>query len=137
MRACRSIGGSLRNPLLVTGVGVEAVFPRQLVALRLFQVLADHFGDQLGKTHLRSPTELLPRLAGVAEQTVHFRRPEIARVDGNDAAALLVVAALLLSLPLPADREPELLRRRVHKIAHAVLLPDAITKSSALSCCSI
>src|SRR6266581_4593876 len=122
MRASSSIGGSLDKRLLVTGVGFEAVFSRELVALRLFQVLADHFGDQLRKTHLRGPSELLPRLARVAEQAVHFRRTEIARVNGHDAAAFLVVAAFFLSFSLPADREPELLRRRVHKIAHAVLL---------------
>src|SRR5712692_10923726 len=122
MRACSSIGGSLRNPLLVTGVGVEAVLSRQLVALRLFQVLADHFGDQLRKTHLRSPPELLPRLARVAEQAFHFGRPEITGVNGDDAAAFLVMAALFPSFSLPADRDPELLRRRVRKIAHAVLL---------------
>src|SRR5713101_4688560 len=107
MRACSSIGGSLRNPLLVTSVGVEAVLSRQLVALRLFQVLADHFGDQLGEQHLRLPGELLPRLTRVAEQTVHFGRPEIAGVNGDDTAAFLVMAAFFGSFSLPADRDPE------------------------------
>src|SRR6266849_5520788 len=122
MRAWSSIGGSWISPLLVTGVGVEAVLSRQLVALRLFQVLADHFGDQFGEQHLRLPPELLPRLARVAEQAVHFGRPEITGVNGDDAAAFLVMAALSPSFSLPADRDPELLRRRVRKIAHAVLL---------------
>src|SRR5882757_2015705 len=41
------------------------------------QIARDHLPDQLGERRFRRPAELLARLAGIANQQVHFSRPEI------------------------------------------------------------
>src|SRR5262249_25982440 len=55
-------------------------------------------------------------------QAVHLGRAEIVRVDCDDAAAILVVAALLFALALPGDAHAELPARGDDEFAHGVLL---------------
>jgi hypothetical protein len=49
----------------------------------------DHFGNQFGEADFWRPSEFLARLGGVAEQGFHFGGPEVARIDLDDAVALL------------------------------------------------
>src|SRR5436190_14907563 len=47
------------------------------------QIARHHLLDELGERRLRLPAELLVRLAGIADQKIHFGRAEIHRVDTN------------------------------------------------------
>src|SRR5260370_18591982 len=61
-----------------------------------------HFLDELRKARLRIPAELLPRLAGVADQEIDFGRAEIYGIDANQSlAGFLVDAGLLDALAAP------------------------------------
>src|SRR3954469_22557698 len=103
---------------LVEVVGVVTVLLHQLVALGGLQVLAHHLGHELAELDARLPAELGARLGGIAQQRLDFRRAEIARVDGDDAAAELVVALLVHALALPGDLEADLLARRLDELPH-------------------
>src|SRR5579859_1640418 len=107
--------------LLVVVVGGEAMLLHELVALGRLEVLAHHLGDELGEADARRPAELRARLAGVAQQARDLRRPEIPRVHRDDAAPVRE-PLLVHALAAPLDGKPDLARRRVHEIAHAVLL---------------
>src|SRR5262249_11001815 len=73
---------------------------------------------QLRECSLRLPTELLPRLAGVADQEVDLGRAEIARIDPyHDLAALAVDAGLLDALAAPLDAAADLGKGEFHHLA--------------------
>src|SRR5262249_28876989 len=61
-------------------------------------------------------------LARVAQQSVHFGRAEMARIDGHDATPLRVITALIYSLAFPADWHAELFRRGDDEFTHRMLL---------------
>src|SRR4051812_23223770 len=121
-----------RFTLLVALVDGVAVAAGELVALGERQVRAHHFRDQLGEADLRLPAELRARLGGVAEQRVHFRRAEVARVDAHDGLArlerrkalghALEDADLLGAFAFPGELELDLARGALDELAHAALL---------------
>src|ERR1700686_3027632 len=51
------------------------------------KIACHHVLDQLREARLRLPAELLPRLAGVADQEIDFGGPEIRGIDANDGLA--------------------------------------------------
>src|SRR4051812_16894310 len=107
---------------LVEVVSIVAVLLHELVALGGLQVLPHHLAHQLRELDPRLPAELGARLGGVAEERLHFRRAEIARVDRDDALAAFVEALLVDALALPADAHADLLAGGLDELAHAVLL---------------
>src|SRR5882672_8766346 len=93
----------------------------ELLALGFLEVGADHLGHQLGKADLGFPAELAASLGGIAEQALHLGRAEIPGVDRDDAAPILIVAALLRALALPGDAHAELPGGGDDELPHAVL----------------
>src|SRR5438552_3596971 len=68
------------------------------------EVAGHHFADQLGERRLRLPAEFLARLAGIADQEIHFGRAEINRIDAHQCfAGFLVDAGFLHALAAPFD----------------------------------
>src|SRR5204863_5103570 len=117
---------------LVAFVHPVAVPPRELVALGEAQVLARHLRHQVLETDLRLPAELRLRLAGVAEQAVHLRGPEIVWIDPHHGLAALergeaLVARardarrLVLAAALPVELDAVFGRHRVDEIADTAL----------------
>src|SRR6185295_805330 len=102
--------------------GGEAVALDELVALGGLQVLAHHLRDQLAEADARRPAELALRFRSVAEERVDLGGTQVAGIEGDDAAALLVVALFVGALALPADAHAELGRGLLDELAHAVLL---------------
>src|SRR5438552_5582218 len=84
-------GEAPRRSLVIVVCG-EAMLLHELVALGGLEVLAHHLGDELGEADLRRPAELRERIARIAEERIELGRPEVARIDRDDAAALRVVA---------------------------------------------
>src|ERR1700730_4687809 len=58
---------------------------------RDLEIAGHHFADQWRQPRLRLPAELLPRLAGIADQEIHFGRAEINRIDPHQGLAGLLV----------------------------------------------
>src|SRR5712692_4607779 len=121
-KSLRAFTGEAPRRSLVVVVCGESMLLHELVALGGFEVLAHHLGDELLEAYLRRPAELRARLARIAEERLDFGRPEVARIDRHDAAARRVVALLAHAPAAPLERQPDLARRRVHEVAHAVLL---------------
>src|SRR5262245_28865109 len=91
------------------------------VALRQPEVLAHHLGDELLERDARRPAELGPRLGGVAEQGLHLRGAEIARIDAYDRAPVLVEALLALAGAAPGQAHAEEPGGALDELAHAEL----------------
>src|ERR1700691_370321 len=78
-----------------------------------------HLLDQLRKARLRFPTELLARLAGVADQKIDFGGTEIHGIDAHDSfAGLLVDAGLVGALAAPLNDAADLGEGEFDKFAH-------------------
>ena len=119
--------------LFVVIHGLVAVLLHQFVAFGGLQVLAHHLGHQFVEADLRRPAQLVLGLAGVAQQGLDFGGAEVARVDGDDAAAPLSpalslggrgrneVALLVDALAFPADCHAELLGGGVDEVPDRVL----------------
>src|SRR5260370_7904663 len=79
------------------------------------KIARHHFLDRLRKARLRLPAELLPRLAGVADQFVDFGGTKIRRIDANDGlAGLPAHAGSFPTLPPPFDTPPPLPLSNLH-----------------------
>src|SRR5260370_9733836 len=61
------------------------------------EIARHHFLDELRKARLRLPAELLPRLAGVADQEIDFGRAQIYGIAANQILAGFLVDAVLLN----------------------------------------
>jgi hypothetical protein len=68
---------------------------KDAVATHFGQVHLDHFAHQFIECDFMAPAEPLARLARIAKQCVRFGRPEIARIDLNEDAAIALVEPLL------------------------------------------
>src|SRR5260370_20964393 len=83
------------------------------------QIARHHFLDQLRKARLRLPAELLPRLAGVADQLVDLGGTKIRRIDANDGLArFLVDAGFFDTLAAPFDSPADLRECKFDAFAH-------------------
>src|SRR5260370_2687528 len=83
------------------------------------KIARHHFLDQLRKARLRLPAELLPRLAGVADQHVDFGGAEIRRIDANDGlAGFPVYAGFFDTLAAPFDAAPYFREGKFDEFAH-------------------
>src|SRR5690606_11301851 len=103
------------------------------------QVGLDHFGNQRLEGYAVRPTEAGSGFRGVAQQEIHFVRPEIAGIDLDQFLARTGIYALLVhAAPCPFD--PAIddgeglldefahrmgLPRRQHEVVRLVLLKDA------------
>ena len=74
-RPCRD--GRRRRPSCLSAQTER--LPLAASCLAIFEIARDHVLDQLRKAGLRLPAELLPRLAGVADQQIDLGRTEIGR----------------------------------------------------------
>ncbi len=70
------------RPSGVVAAGVSRV-EEGLLLFGGFQVRGDHHVDELLEADLRLPAEGFARLGCIAQEDVHFRRAEIAGVDGH------------------------------------------------------
>src|SRR5580692_10910023 len=116
--------------LLVVVVNLVTLFLDHGVAPRLAEIPLYHLRHQLRETNLGTPTKLLARFGGIAEQGFHFRRAEIPRVHPNQRAARYRIDADLIDplappLDLHVEQRPggndevtdrELLARCDHKV---------------------
>ncbi len=93
----------------------------QLVALGGFEIRMHHFRHQLLKTNAGTPTQLAPRLAGIAEQGFDLGGTEVARINGDHALAGAIMGFFLDTLPAPGQRDAQFSRCRADEIAHTVL----------------
>src|SRR3984957_19384003 len=83
------------------------------------KVARHHFLDQLRKTRLWLPAELLARLAGVADQFIDFGGAEIYGIDANQRlAGLLFDAGFLDTLAAPLDAAADLGECKFDEFAH-------------------
>src|SRR6266404_2077992 len=83
------------------------------------KIARDHFPDELREACLRLPAELLPRLAGVADQLIDFGGAEIGRIDAHDGlAGFPVDAGFLDTLAAPLDAAADLRERQFDEFAH-------------------
>src|SRR5579871_4468196 len=89
----------------------------------LRKVAGHHFLDQLRKARLRLPAELLPRLAGIADQEIDLGGAEIDGIDPHHGlAGLLVDAGLLDALAAPFDAAADLGKGELDELAHRARL---------------
>src|ERR1700690_1228922 len=89
------------------------------LAPRDCKISRHHLLDELGEARLRLPAELLPRLAGVADQKIDFGRAEIHGINTNGGLAGLPVDACLLdTLAAPLDAASDFGERQFHEFAH-------------------
>src|SRR5258708_39678148 len=87
------------------------------------QVRLDHLAHEFVKSYGGAPTEPLICLARIAEQRIHFRGTEIARIDlDQDLAALRVDAHFIETLTSPGDRAPDMRERAFDEFAHRMRL---------------
>src|SRR5688572_11007309 len=73
----------LTKSLVVVESSVAMPF-YQFVALRSLEVFTHHFSYQLRKPYLRTPAELVARLARVAQQRFDLGWAEVARINSHD-----------------------------------------------------
>jgi hypothetical protein len=91
------------------------------VALEELQVALHHLVHQGLQVVLVFPAEHALGLAGVAFQVVHFGRAVVARVDGHQGLAGLLVDALLLhALAFPLELDAHFGEGQVDEVAHGV-----------------
>src|SRR4051812_20642491 len=82
------------------------------------KIARDHLFHELGEWRLRLPAELLVRLAGIADQNIHFGRAEIHRVDANDGlAGFLVDPGFIDALAAPFDAAADFGKRQLDELA--------------------
>src|SRR5256885_7115850 len=89
--------------LLAAAVNAVAVAAHERIALGGLEVFLRQFGHQLAERHPRFPFQLPARLGRIAEQGIDFSGTIVARVNGDDDAALGVVALLARPLAAPTD----------------------------------
>src|SRR6266850_1965094 len=77
----------MRAALFMTCRDPVAVVPNDRITLGVLHVLIYHFGDQLRESQFRLPAKHPVSLAGVAEQSVHFGRPEVAWIGPHHELA--------------------------------------------------
>src|ERR1700687_5502762 len=83
------------------------------------KIARHHFLDELLKARLGLPAQLLPRLAGVADQLIDFGGAEIGRIDANDGlAGFPVDAGFLDTLAAPLDAAADLRECQFDELAH-------------------
>src|SRR5271154_1549456 len=87
------------------------------------KIARHHFADKLRQGRLRLPTELLARLAGIADQEVDFGRTEINRIDPHHGlAGLLVDAGFFDALAAPLDLAADFGERKLDEFAYRARL---------------
>src|SRR5215469_11370437 len=98
----------------------SAACPAALMLLsHHFQIVHDHLGHELAEAHLVLPAELASGLGRIPMKIVHFRRAEIARIDGDqDLAGLGVHPLLLGSRTAPGDLPADLAEGKLDELAH-------------------
>src|ERR1700687_1399871 len=83
------------------------------------KIARHHFPDELREARLRLPAQLLPRLAGVADQLIDFGGAEIGRIDTNHGrAGFPVDAGFLDPLAAPLDAAVDLRECQFDEFAH-------------------
>src|SRR5947209_17460622 len=83
------------------------------------KIACHHFLHELGQTGFWFPAELLPRLAGIADQQVHFGRAEVGRIDPNDRlAGFPVCAGFLHALAAPFDAAADFGKRQLDELPY-------------------
>src|SRR6266404_5716534 len=113
----------MRAALFMTCRYPVAVVPNDRITLGVLHVLIYHFGDQLRESQFRLPAKHPVSLAGVAEQSVHFGRPEVAWIDAHeDLLRARVDADLVDSRAAPSDVHAQVLAGPLHELAHRMLL---------------
>src|ERR1700756_4672322 len=85
----------------------------------LAQIARHHFLHELRKARLRLPAELLPRLAGIADQKIDLGRTEIGGIDADDGlAGFFVDAGFLDALAAPLDVAADLGKRQLDELTN-------------------
>src|SRR6516165_139288 len=107
-----------RLPLSSNGVlAIGNLVPRNR------QIRGHHLLHELRKARLRRPAELLPRLAGIADQKIDFGRAEINGIDADHGlAGFLVDAGLLHALAPPDDAAADFGKRQFDELTHRTRL---------------
>src|SRR5580704_1118857 len=78
-----------------------------------------HVLHQLPERHAMPPAELIVRLARVADQSLDFGRPEIARIDLDEHMAGFLIQSLLIdALAFPDDGAADAGERLFDELAH-------------------
>src|SRR4029079_4138494 len=84
-----------------------------------FGVFFDHLAYKRVKAYAILPAKLRPRLRRVTQQNIHFRWPEISRIDLDQfLAACLIDAALLCSLSAPLEPAANQSESAFDKLTH-------------------
>src|SRR5256885_10441422 len=87
------------------------------------EIAGHHFLDELGERRLRLPAELVPRLAGIADQKIDLGRPEIDGIDANHGlAGFFVDAGFIDALAAPFDAAADFGERELDQFAHRMAL---------------
>src|SRR5690349_19288822 len=85
-----------------------AAAAHERVAFRRMQVGLHHLGDELLEADARLPSQLAARARRIAKERVDLGRPEVARIDRDDAPAPRIEPGLVLALAAPAHAQAEL-----------------------------
>src|SRR3954469_15704591 len=72
-------------------VSVKAVLPNKSIALCSFKIGSNHLVDKLVEARSGCPTKLTMRLGRIAQESFNLGRAEVARIDGDDDVAVVVV----------------------------------------------
>ncbi len=75
------------------------------IALGGFQVSIDHLVDQLVEAGAWGPAEFALSLGGITEKSFDLSGAEVARIDGNDDVAVLVVGLFVDAGSLPGETQ--------------------------------
>jgi len=94
----------------------------QLIALRSHKVLENHLFYQVGERDLRCPSQLFSRFASVTEETLHFCRAKITRIDSYNYVTVRIVTFLFLAGTGPLNSDVQLAGCQVNEFADAILL---------------
>src|SRR5438309_7409706 len=92
----------------------------QLVAFGNFQVSGNHFRYEFAKGYLWLPAQLVSRFARVTHESVHFRRPKIMWIDGNDAVSAAIDSFFFNTAASPGELHLELFGGGIHEVAHGI-----------------
>jgi hypothetical protein len=74
----------------------EAMFLHELIPIREFKILAHHLAHEIPERGLRYPPQPSLRFRCIAEQRFNLGRPEIPRVNRDDALPGLGIVALFV-----------------------------------------